>query len=287
MKKRRINYFYSIISVALVLFLLALFGTTLSYLHQETASMRDNLTMMVELKEGADSAALETLRIELPSADFVHEGKARFITKEEAADFMKEQLDDKEGKLINDEMPMHFYDHYSVSLKSDRLNKDSVEAIRSRLIENLAVSNVYMDEGVIGNVTTVLEKLAYFSLCLALLLIIVAMTLIHNIIKLNLFSDRFIIKNMELVGASWSFISRPYIRKGIFNGIISALVAIGMVAGLWYFIQKNTPELNQLLKNPVFLGSIVGLVLLGIFISWLSTYYVVKKYLRLRLDDLY
>jgi cell division transport system permease protein len=287
MKKRRVNYFYSIISVAMVLFLLALFGTTLSYLNQETTSMRDNLTMMVELKEGADSAALETLRLELPNADFVNEGKARFITKEEAADFMKEQLDDKEGKLINDEMPMHFYDHYSVSLKSDRLNKDSVEAIRSRLMENLAVSNVYMDEGVIGNVTNVLEKLAYFSLGLSLLLIIVAMTLIHNIIKLNLFSDRFIIKNMELVGASWSFISRPYIRKGIFNGIISALLAIGMVAGLWYFIQKNTPELNQLLKNPVFLGSIVGLVLLGIFISWMSTYYVVKKYLRLRLDDLY
>jgi cell division transport system permease protein len=287
MKKRRVNYFYSIISVALVLFLLALFGTTLSYLHQETALMRDNLTMMVELKEGADSAALETLRLELPKADFVHDGKAQFITKEEAADFMKEQLDDTEGKLINDEMPMHFYDHYSVSLKSDRLNKDSVEAIRSRLMENLAVSNVYMDEGVIGNVTTVLKNLAYFSLCLALLLIVVAMTLIHNIIKLNLFSDRFIIKNMELVGASWSFISRPYIRKGIFNGIMSALIAIGMIAGLWYFIQKNTPELNHLLKNPVFLGSIVGLVLLGIFISWLSTYFVVKKYLRLRLDDLY
>jgi cell division transport system permease protein len=285
-QKRRINYFYSVISVALVLFLLALFATVLLYLKQETTLQQDKITMMVELKDGADSAALETLRLELPKADFVKEGKARFITKEEAADFMKDQLGD-DGGLINDDMPLRFFDSYAVSLKSDRITKDSIAAIRERLIQNSAVSDVYMDEGFIGEIAGQLEKIAYFALGLALLFIIVAMTLIHNIIKLNLFSDRFIIKNMELVGASWRFISRPYIRKGIFNGLLSALLAIGFVAALWYFVQKSTPELNNLLKNPVLWGSISGLILLGVFISWLSTYFVVKKYLQLRLDDLY
>jgi cell division transport system permease protein len=111
--------------------------------------------------------------------------------------------------------------------------------------------------------------------------------LIHNTIRLNLFSDRFIIKNMELVGASWGFISRPYIRRGVRNGFLSALLAIILLGVLWFFAQNGAPELNFLLTNPLFWASGVGLILLGVLISWLSTFYVVNKYLKMRLDDLY
>ena len=127
----------------------------------------------------------------------------------------------------------------------------------------------------------------FFAFITAFLFIVVAVTLIHNTIRINLYSDRFIIKNMELVGASWGFITRPYIRKGIWNGFVSGLLAIGMIGGIWYFAQKSTPELNLLFQSPVFLGSILVLILLGILISWISTFYVVNKYLRMRLDDLY
>ena len=92
---------------------------------------------------------------------------------------------------------------------------------------------------------------------------------------------------MELVGASWGFISRPYIRRGMWNGFLSALIAVGIMATIWFFIQKEAPELNHLLQNNIFWIYIAGLILLGVLISWVSTFYVVNKYLKMRLDELY
>ena len=282
--KRKTNYFYSILSVALVLFLLAFFGTALLFVKQQTALQQDKITMLVEIKEGADSSALENLRLELPKADFVKTESCRFVPKEEAADMMRQSLGDN---LINADMPLPFYDAFSISLKSDRLIPDSIAAITQRLLANIAVNDVYMDEGLIGEISKTIEKIAFFAFALAFIFILVAMTLIHNTIRLNLYSDRFTIKNMELVGASWGFITRPYIRKGIWNGVVSALLALAMIGGLWFIIQKSYPDFNLLLKSPLFLGGALALIGLGVLISWISTYYVVKKYLRMRLDDLY
>jgi cell division transport system permease protein len=282
--KRKTNYFYSILSVALVLFLLGFFGTALLFVKQQTASQQDKITMLVEIKEGADSAALETLHLELPTADYVKPKSCKFVPKEEAAEMMRQSLG---NELINSDMPLPFYDAFSISLKSDRLTPDSIKAISERLLENRAVNDVYMDEGLIGEVSKTIEKIAFFAFALAFVFIIVAMTLIHNTIRLNLYSDRFIIKNMELVGASWGFITKPYIRKGIWNGVISALLALAMIGSMWFFMQKSYPDFNILLKSPLFLGGALGLILLGVLISWVSTYYVVKKHLRMRLDDLY
>lgn len=283
-KRRKTNYFYSIISVALVLFLLGFFGTALLFVRQQAINQQDKITMMIEIKEGADSAAMVILKTELPQMDFVRKGSVRFVSKQEAADMMRQSLGDT---LINPDMPLPFYDAYSLSLKPEAMSKTKIAEITQNLKDNLAVNDVYMDEGLMGEVSKTVEKVALFAFIAAFLFIIVALTLIHNTIRINLYSDRFIIKNMELVGGSWGFISRPYIRKGIWNGFISGLIAVVMIAGLWFFIQKSTPELNLLLQSPVFLGSAIVLILLGVLISWISTFYVVNKYLRMRLDDLY
>jgi cell division transport system permease protein len=282
MKRRKINYFYSIISVALVLFLLGFFGTALLFTQQQVTNQQEKISMMVELKENADDLTLQMLKNSLPKADFVRE--ARFVSKEQAGAMMRKSLGDE---YIAADMPLPFYDAFSVNLKSDRLNSDSIAAISTRLRTNEAVSDVYMDEGLMGDVAKTVEKIAFIALIIAALFIIVAITLIHNTIRLNLFSDRFIIKNMELVGASWGFISGPYIRRGVRNGFLSALLAIILLGVLWLFAQKEAPELNDLLKNPLFWASGIGLILLGVFISWMSTFYVVNKYLKMRLDDLY
>ena len=267
-----------------MLFLLGFFGTALLFVRQQAASQQEKITLMVEIKEGADSTELVNLKRDLPNMSFVKNNSVRFVSKQEAADIMRQSLGDE---LINPDMPLPFYDAYSVSLKPEFLNKKSVESITQSLKENLAVNDVYMDEGLIGEVSQTVEKIAFFAFIAAFLFIIVALTLIHNTIRINLYSDRFIIKNMELVGASWSFITRPYIRKGIWNGFISGLLAVAMIGGIWFFAQKSTPELNLLLQSPVFLGSAAVLLLLGVLISWISTFYVVNKYLRMRLDDLY
>lgn len=283
-KRRRTNYFYSIISVALVLFLLGFFGTALLFVQQQATMQQSKITMMIEIKEGADSVALTSLKQELPQMSFVKQGSVKFVSKQEAAEIMRESLGDT---LINPDMPLPFYDAYSISLTPESMNKESIADITLKLKDNIAVNDVYMDEGLMGDVSKTIEKIALFAFVAALLFIIVALTLIHNTIRINLYSDRFIIKNMELVGASWRFITRPYIRKGIRNGIISGVLAVVMIALIWFFIQKSTPELNLLLQSPVFLCSAMALILLGVVISWLSTFYVVNKYLKMRLDDLY
>lgn len=237
---------------------------------------------MVELKENADSTDLALLQQELPQATFVR--AVTFVSKQEAADIMRRSLGDE---YINPDMPLPFFDAYSVNLKATFMSPDSIDAISTRLRDYRAVNDVYMDEGLIGDVSKTVEQIALFAFGIAALFILVAITLIYNTIRLNLYSDRFIIKNMELVGASWSFISRPYMQRGILNGFLSALLALGMMAGIWYLAQWQTNELNQLLQNPIYWGFIAVLVLLGVLISWLSTYYVVNKYLKMRLDDLY
>lgn len=282
MKRRKTNYLYSVISVALVLFLLGFFGMALLFTRQQVANQQEKISMMVELKENADSAALHTLKDWLPNAEFARE--IRFVTRQQAAEMMKKSLG---NEYIAADMPLPFFDAYSINLKSDRLNSDSIATITAQLRTNEAVSDVYMDEGLIGDVSKTVEKIALIALAVAALFIIVAITLIHNTIRLNLFSDRFIIKNMELVGASWGFISRPYIRRGVWNGFLSALLAIVLLGVVWFFGQREAPELNQLLKNVLFWGICGSLIGLGILISWVSTFYVVNKYLKMRLDDLY
>jgi cell division transport system permease protein len=281
-KKRKINYFYSIISVALVLFLLGFFGVALLFVKQQADSQQEKISMMVELKEQADSVSLSELKMWLPTADFVRE--AKYVSKEDAGEMMRHSLGDE---YINPDMPLPFFDAYSVNLKADRMSNDSISAISTRLKENKAVSDVYMDESLIGAVSKTVQKIALIAFIITALFIIVVITLIHNTIRLNLYSDRFIIKNMELVGASWRFISRPYIRRGMFNGFLSALIALCIIATIWFFVQKEASELNLLLKNYVFWAYIGGLILLGVLISWVSTFYVVNKYLKMRVDELY
>ncbi len=280
--RRKTNYFYSIISVALVLFLLGFFGAALLFVKQQADSQQEKISMMVELKEEADSTALSDLKRWLPTADFAR--AARFVSKQEAAETMRKSLGDS---YIDPDMPLPFFDAYSINLKSDRMSADSITAISKRLKDNIAVSDVYMDEGLIGEVSKAVQKIALIAFIITGLFIIVAITLIHNTIRLNLYSDRFIIKNMELVGASWRFITRPYIQRGMINGFLSAVIAIGIMAVIWFFVQKEAPELNLLLGNNLFWLYIAGLILLGVLISWISTFYVVNKYLKMRLDELY
>jgi cell division transport system permease protein len=125
------------------------------------------------------------------------------------------------------------------------------------------------------------------TLVLSLILIFAAITLIHNTIRLAMFSNRFLIKSQELVGASWEFISRPYIQRGLLNGLWSAVLAILALLAMVWWLQKLIPELQQLEDPNGLVLVIFGLIVLGVLISGLSTWFVVHKFLRMRLDDLY
>ena len=285
MQRRRTNYFYSIIGVALVLFLMGLCGIILLFTHHQLQSERDNLSLMVELKDEADSASLAKVKTYLQNNDFAQPGTLHFVSKEEAFDKMSKQFPE-ETALLKDG-PLPFFNALMLNLKPEYLESDKLNTLESEIRNNSAVNDVYIDKSILSELAKNIYKLSLIALGLASAFILVAITLIHNTIRLHLFSDRFIIRNMELVGATWGFISKPYIKRGILNGLLSVAVSIFLLAIIWYFVQFKMPNLNELLRLPIFYIEILVLILLGVLISYISTYYVVNKYLKMRLDELY
>jgi len=149
------------------------------------------------------------------------------------------------------------------------------------------VSDVFYQESLVDDVARNLRSLGFVALGLGVFFILVAMTLIHNTVRLALYSNRFLIKNMQLVGASWGFISRPYLLRAVMHGFIGSVLAVLALGGLLLWSQSLFPELGLLQDGGLFLILLGAILILGILIYLLSTWRVVNKYLQMRVDDLY
>lgn len=280
----RPNYSYAIISVALVLFLLGFFGFIVLQGQQVIKFAKEKVEIIVELKSGTAQKDIDKIKRQLSREDFAKAGSVKFISKEDGALMMQEEFGEEFMKL---DLPNPLYDILTFNVKSKFLEASKLSAIRSDLKTNTFVNDVFYQENLVNAIAQNIEKLSYYGLGIAFFFIIVAITLIHNTVKLSLFANRFLIKNMELVGASWEFISRPYLRRSFKHGFLSALIAIGLLIVILVMAYSEIPELNEM--NPTWnvLLMFVILVILGVLLTTASTWYVVKKYLKMRVDDLY
>jgi cell division transport system permease protein len=282
--RRTASFFYSIIGVALVLFLLGLFGLMIIQGQKIVKQFKEKVNLMVEFKPETSQGQIDLVIKKLESSHFVKDGSISFTSKDEALKILREDFGEDFLKLG---MSNPLYDVVTFNTKSDYMFSDSLSKIRSNLMNNPVISDVFYQEGLIDNIESNIKKIGYISLIIGILFIFVAITLIHNTIKLALHSNRFLIKNMELIGASWGFISKPYLIRSLRNGFWSALIAIILLSGLLVFIQLDYSNFSDF-QYPVELSVLfAGLIILGILISSLSTLYVVNKYLRMRMDDLY
>ncbi len=278
------NYVYSIASMALVLFLLGAFGLLVFHGQQMLKTFRERVEIMVELKPETAAEALDSLKISLGGQPFCKAGSVRFVGKEEGAMMMQEELGEEFLKL---DMANPLYDVLLFNVKADYFHPDSLVKVRELVRESSVVSDVYYQENVADLVAGNLKDLGMFFLVAGIVAVIIAIALILNTIRLALYANRFLIKNMELVGASWGFISRPYLAKSIMHGFMSALLAIAGLALLMYVIYNYAFEIKEFINWQALGALTIVIILLGIIISYLSTYYVVKKYLKMRVDDLY
>lgn len=185
------------------------------------------------------------------------------------------------------DMPNPLYDVLTFNVRAEYMQPDSLTRIREVVRELNAVSDVFYQESIAGDIIDNIQKVSLIVLSLGIFLLFIAFVLIHNTIRLALYANRFIIKNMELVGASWEFISRPYIFRSMWHGLISGLIALSGLALVVIGMQGLLPELGQLNNFFAFALLGVGLIFLGILISCVSTWFVVNKYLKMRVDDLY
>lgn len=282
--RRTASFFYSIVGVALVLFLLGLFGLMIIQGQKIVKQFKEKVNLMVEFKPETKPSQIDLVVSQLKSSSFVKDGSITFTSKEEALKILREDFGEDFLKLgLNNPL----YDVVTFNTRSEYMLSDSLAKIRSDLLNNPVINDVFYQEGLVDNIESNIKKIGYISLIIGILFIFVAITLIHNTIKLALHSNRFLIKNMELIGASWGFISKPYLVRSVRNGFWSALIAIVLLVTLLVFIQLDYSDFSDF-DYPLELAVLfAGLIILGILISSLSTFYVVNKYLKMRLDDLY
>ncbi len=278
------NYLYAIIGVSMVLFLVGLLALLILQGDNLIRHFKEKIEIVIELKDGSTPSDRSQIANLLTTSGMVVDQSIRFIPKEEGAIILARELGDEFSAL---DMANPLYDVMIFNVKANYLQSDSLSLLRSRLREMPYVNDVYFQEDVTEAISKNLRSFTIVMGIIGLLGLLVAVVLIHNTIRLALYANRFIIKNMELVGATWGMISRPYLIRSMLHGAVAGLLACAALSGVGYLLLENVPELYEMISWEVTATVFGGITILGVLISLLSTYFVVNRYLRMRVDDLY
>lgn len=272
----------TVVSLSLVLFMLGLLGIIILNARQLSDHVKENIGFQIILNDNAKEADIAKLQKTLDVSAYVR--STEFVTKEEAAKRLEEDL----GEDFIDFLGFNpLLASINVHLKAEYANSDSVSWIEKEIIDTHLAKEVIYQKSLINNINESVKKVSLVILFFCSLLMVVALALINNTIRLSIYSKRFIIKTMQLVGATQGFIRRPFVITGIKHGFYGAVIAIVLLIGLLDFAQKQLPELQELQDQQMLLYLFGLVVVMGIIISGISTSLAVRKYLRLKSDDLH
>lgn len=284
MASSRPNYLSVILSVALVLLLIGIFLLTAAYGNRLVALYKEKVDIWLELKSDISDSEVARVVGSVRSQPFVKKETLTFITKEQAAATMRKDLGDE--SLLED-LPNLMRNVVRFNVKSAFLTSDSLASWRTEIRQDSAVADVFFEAVSLGNTEANVQKISYLVLVLAFLLIIGAIALIHNTIRLALYANRFLIKNQQLVGASWGFIAAPYIRRGIINGVLSGILAVAVLSVLIELGLQAISDFSSIHTPGTLIILGLLLVVLGAVIGGLSSWIVVNKFLKMRIEELY
>ncbi len=276
------SYLSTVISVSLVLFMLGLLGLTILYANKLSIYVKENIGFTVILKEDVKPAIITQFQKSLDASRYVK--STDFITKEEAAKILQQDLGEDFVEFLGYNPLLSSID---VHLKADYANVDSISNIETELLKNEEVKEVYYQKSLVDLVNKNVKTIGLVILIFSSLLMIICIALINNSIRLSIYSKRFLIKTMQLVGATQGFIRKPFIVRGVKHGVYGAFIAILLLSGVIYLMQKQIPELIELQDIDLFVTLFVFVIILGVFITFVSTLLAVRKYVRLKTDDLY
>ena len=282
--KRRLltSYFSVIVSITLVLFLLGFFGFLVFSTKKLANHFKEQVTVTILIKDEAKSADIAHLQKTLSVASFVK--SLRFISKDEAAETFSKDIGEDFVSFIGTNPLQNVID---LSLKADYAEPDKMAEIKRELEQNSFVSEVVYDQSLVALIHENVNRIGLITLVFSALFTFVSVLLINASIRLSIYSKRFIIKTMQLVGATRSFIRRPFIRTNVRLGILSAFLAILLFYGALLAIVKSYPEFSILLDKTILCVVFIGIFAMGILISWLSTYFATQRFLNLNTNDLY
>ena len=276
------SYVSTIISISLVLFMLGLLGIILVNAKQISDHVKQNIGFSLYLKDDLSQSDIDKLQKVLQAKEYTN--RIEYINKEQAAELLKKDLGEDFVDFLGYNPLSGSIDLY---LNSEFAEETSVGSITRELKSLPAVKMVDYQKDLIAAVNSNVQKIGMILLGFSILLLIVVIALINNTIRLAIYSKRFLIKTMQLVGATGGFIRRPFVARGIFNGFLSGVIALLLLAGVMFSIRNNLPEFFELQNFNVYIILFSGVILLGILISWISTSLAVRKFLRMQSGDLY
>ena len=280
--KRRLitSYFSVIVSITLVLFLMGFFSFLVLSANKLANYFKEQVTVTVLIKDDAKNADIEQLQKTLSVASFVK--SVRFVSKEVAAEKFSKDIGEDFVTFIGTNPLQNTID---LSLKAEYAEPDKMREIKRELEQNSFVTEVVYDQSLVALIHENVNRIGIVTLIFSALFTFVSILLINASIRLSIYSKRFIIKTMQLVGATRSFIRRPFLWTNVRLGILSALIAIVLFYLSLLAIVKSYPEFNILMDTLSIV--FISIITIGILISWLSTYFATQRFLNLNTNDLY
>ncbi len=283
-QKRRLisSYFSVVLSVFLVLFLLGVLGLFIINSKQLADDFKEKIAMTVFFKNEANDSIIKAFNTELKRAPFAK--SFVYVSKEKAA---KEHTDiiGEDFLTFLGENPL--LNSYDIHLKADYVERDSIVKIENRFRKNAMVSDIVYDKQLVNLVNDNIRKVSMWILIISGFLTVIAVLLINSSLRLSIHSNRFIIKTMQMVGATKAFIRKPFVMRSVKLGMLGAGLAIIALIALLLYVDTNFPGLG-ILEDKLLTGLVLVAVFgIGVLITWVSTHFATQRFLNLRTDDLY
>jgi cell division transport system permease protein len=283
-QKRRLisSYFSVVLSVFLVLFLLGMLGLFIINSKKLADDFRENIAMTVFFKNEANDTIIKSFDAELKKAPFAK--TFEYVSKNAAAKQHTDIIGEDFVTFLGENPLQNSYD---IHLKADYVYKDSIAKVESQLRRNPMISDIVYDKQLVNLVNDNIKKVSMWILIISGFLTVIAVLLINSSLRLSIHSNRFIIKTMQMVGATKAFIRKPFVLRSIRLGMIGAGLAILALIGVLVYLESNFPELGLLDDQLLIALVLISVFGIGVLITWLSTYFATQRFLNLRTDDLY
>ena len=284
--KRRLkgSYLISLLSIMLVLFVLSLFSSLMLFSNKISDYIKENIGVKIELKKNAKEKDVKAFQAVMEKQPYVK--SMEFISKDDALNSMKEELGEDIMVWLGDvgnPLPASI----DIKLKSEYANNDSIAKIEQWVKKKAVVNEVIVHKSMVETIDHNVNSIATALLIVGGVLLIMAVTLISHTVRLSVYSKRFVVRSMQLVGATEGFIIKPFMKHFIIQGLIGALLSLVLVTLVLYEAVKNIPELMQLSSINSIVTIYVMVIILGVVLTSFSTYIAMRKYLRANIDDLY
>ena len=283
-QKRRVitSYISVVVSVFLVLFLLGMLGLFILNSKRLSENFKENIPMTVFFKTDANDSVFKAFDAQLKVSKFAKDYK--FVSKEDAAKEHEKTLGENFVEYLG---ANPLYNSYDIHLKADYVTNPGFRRAETEIRTNPMVTDVVYDKQLITLVNDNIKKVTFWVLIVSGMFAVISFLLINSSLRLSIYANRFIIKTMQMVGATKGFIRKPFIRRSIILGIIGSVLAVLILLGVLFYLDTNFPALEVFKDLNLTIIVLIGVLALGVLITWISTYFATQRFLNLRTDDLY